>query len=245
MAKRPFHRKLIKFVSDDTPVFHRGYKVNVGKETVTGAHVHCYRDILDKIITHVEDERRRRDILFIGGFHLVFNEENHPSVDDQRKIMTSFFNGIKTYLGRKTVNPDLPLRNHKSVKIGWVREYGSVKKWHYHCYICLDGSRVGRWDIGLKKLIDDLWKKCAGKHYSPVYVNNPMNRKHNKNHWIVTPDSKGDTQLHHAIYALSYYAKFRDKRDKRTVANLATHSIPVIDTLEQARERFRKAALSE
>ena len=245
MAGRPFHRKLIKFVSDGTVTSHRGYRINVGKETKSGGYQDCYVDIMDKIIDHVESEKDRFNPLFVGRFDLVFDDRlDHPDISDQQEMMTSFLNSVKKYLSKKTVDKSLHLRNHKSVKIGWVREYGSEKQWHYHCYICLDGEKVSNWESGLFDVVDHHWERCSGLYYRTVHKNNPKSRKDKKNCWIIAPTERGREQLHHAIYALSYLAKCRDKRDSRKIANIATHSIPKIDMKAQQNEAFRNKVMN-
>ena len=246
---RPFHRKLIKFISNDTPVFHRGYKINVGKESKEDKYQDCYVDITDKVIDHLAAERKRFHEVFIGRFELYLAkdfEDRQADMVTQRKMITSFLSYAKTYLGKKTVDKNLPLRNHSPVKIGWCREYGSEKGWHYHCYIVLNAQKVDCWDkSGLFDLLDNLWHKCAQYHCGSLHINDSNLRKGNKNHFIITPNPKGDEQLKQAIYALSYLAKVRDKRDNNSVPHIATHSIPKIDTLAKARERFRNSVMND
>ena len=254
MAQRPFHRKLLKYENEHIEHFgskqyrrYRDYRINVGKGT--DEYNHCYIDILDKLIDHLETERKRFNPLFIGRFDITFPSREkqiydpdsfsvvHPDMVEQQEMMTSFLNNLKKYLSKKTVDKTNPLRNHDRVKVGWVREYGSDKGWHYHYYICLDATKVDKWKPELFNLVDDLWEKASGTHYKEIHINSDNNRKDNKNCWIITPDKKGNEQMEHAIYALSYLAKLRDKRDKKTVKHLATHSIPNLPTVTKEQRR--------
>jgi hypothetical protein len=239
---------------------YRGFRVNVGNGTTKdNGYRDCYVDILDKIIDHVQAEQNRFRTVFIGRFDIVFKEEtpkfddndypyfdeDHPQdfreevyvdMDGHRKMLSVFLNNVKKYLSKKTSDSRNRFRNHDQVKIGWVREYGSKKGWHYHLYVCLDGDRVNTWDQsndkGLFSIMDKLWKNAAGhNHYQPLHIHSDNNRKQYKNRWLASKDKRGREQLQHAIYALSYLAKKRSKRtNNTTIKHLSTHSIPKLTT---------------
>ena len=259
MQKRQFHRSLLRY--DDNFIRHhggkpyrdyRGFRVNVGKGTTKdNDYKDCYLDILDKLINHIQAEQDRFRTVFIGRFDIVFSDnrpqfddndyphfisDDHLEIADHKAMLTPFLNNVKKYLSKETSNSRNRFRNHKKVKIGWVREYGSKKSWHYHLYICLDGDRVNTWDQlndkGLFSILDRLWKNAAGhNHYQPLHIHSDNNRKQYKNRWIVSRDKRGKAQLQHAIYALSYLAKKRSKRTSNTtIKHLSTHSIPKLTT---------------
>jgi hypothetical protein len=230
MASRPFHYKRLKYIPNSNAEY-REYRVNAGNGN--DGYSDLYIDILDKIINHLEAERLRYKALFVGRFDMGFSDEiKQPDIEEQQEIVATFLNKVKSHLVKKTVDKSLPLRNHEPVKIGWSREYGRDKHWHYHCYICLDGGKIDSWNPDLYNLLDYHWEKVTKNHYKPIHINNPKDfpvnvRARKKNHWLIKKNDAGEKKFCDSIYALSYLAKCRDKRDGR-LKFIASHSIPKI-----------------
>lgn len=236
------HYKVLTY-QDWNQFGYRGYAINLGKGKE--GYSDSYMDIMDKIIDDVEFMRAQYKCLYIVRFELCFSSNDSARLDKASQgAISELCKRVKCYLEKEVSNPrneaQRPLRNHKNVHVAWVREYGKNKKYHYHCYMCLDGSKIksfgsreGEDIVSLFTLIQHYWLKACGvgfdcpEHLRP-YVH--VNRGNRPSGHLIRNNSAdgGEGKFRAAIWHLSYLAKVRDKqRNKNSCIRLASHSLPV------------------
>ena len=167
----------------------------------------CYLSALSKIRSHLKYMTESYTRVTLIRFDLRFPEGYINALDNSNIIR--FHDSLETYYRRKGI----------TMKFFWAREQSRKSiynnRFHYHCYILLDGHRIRKANKVIERA-NILWKHALG-----INVNDPCKLIHICNfketgHWEVRLEKKNQnfTRLaYDCHYWLSYLAKVNTKEN--------------------------------